>query len=252
MVRPWPLVHLYSRSDGKRSYVAPWRNYESDDDLITCIGMGKNRYARRSKLSEAKFRDFLRCFALDMEATKIAQLTHLNRNTVNRLIKAVRERIAEACEHEARAAAGAAPEFHSGNSPRRILRRPGVPELAQRVAVGRVLPDGRIYTWIVPPPHDSEQSESQSDLTASGKVQSLEPFAALLPTPTAGADADSPNLSRSLDSFLGQAKLRLAKFKGISRQNYYLHLKESEYRFNHRKDDLYPLLLELVREHPLF
>ena len=220
---------------------------------LTRLGMGKNRYVRRSKISEAKFRDFLRCFALDMEATKIARLTHLNRNTVNRLIKAIRERIAQSCEHEARAATSDPPEWHGDNRTRRILRRPGVAEVDQRVIVGHVLPDGRIYTWVVPPPDaSSEAMEFQAVLTPAGKAHSPEPSNAVHSPPTTAADADSPNRTRSLDSFLAQAKLRLAKFKGISRQNYYLHLKECEFRFNHRKQDLYRLLLELIRQRPLF
>jgi transposase len=46
----------------------------------------KNRYARRSKISEAKFRALVKLFALDLEATQIAELANLNRNTVNRFL----------------------------------------------------------------------------------------------------------------------------------------------------------------------
>ena len=57
-----------------------------------------NRYVRRSKISEAKFRELVRYFALDLDAHKIAALTRLNRNTVNRYLLRIRERIAEHCE----------------------------------------------------------------------------------------------------------------------------------------------------------
>ena len=40
----------------------------------------KNRYAKRSKISEPKFRQLVRLFALNLEATQIAELTALNRN----------------------------------------------------------------------------------------------------------------------------------------------------------------------------
>jgi transposase len=46
----------------------------------------KNKYVRRSRISEAKIRPLVRHFALDLEATKIAILTRMNRNTVNRYI----------------------------------------------------------------------------------------------------------------------------------------------------------------------
>jgi transposase len=41
-----------------------------------------NRYARRSKISEAKIRELVKLFALELEATQIAELANLNRNTV--------------------------------------------------------------------------------------------------------------------------------------------------------------------------
>src|SRR5690625_4887387 len=57
-----------------------------------------NKYVNRSKISEAKFRELVRLFALDLTATQIAKLSGLNRNTVNRYIKGIRERLAEYCE----------------------------------------------------------------------------------------------------------------------------------------------------------
>ena len=60
----------------------------------------KNKYANRSKISEAKFRGLVKLFALNLEATQIAELTGLNRNTVNRFLRAIRERLAEFCEQQ--------------------------------------------------------------------------------------------------------------------------------------------------------
>ena len=36
-----------------------------------------------------------------------------------------------------------------------------------------------------------------------------------------------------------------------SKHTFYLHLKETEFRFNHRHDDLYKILLRMLRENPL-
>ena len=57
-----------------------------------------NKHLKRSKISEAKFREFIRYFSLDLDAHKIAFLTGLNRNTVNRYVLLIRKRIAEFCE----------------------------------------------------------------------------------------------------------------------------------------------------------
>jgi hypothetical protein len=37
----------------------------------------------------------------------------------------------------------------------------------------------------------------------------------------------------------------------VPRHTFYLHLKESEFRFNHRHQNLYKLLLRILREDPL-
>jgi transposase-like protein len=47
--------------------------------------------------------------------------------------------------------------------------------------------------------------------------------------------------------FWGMAKTRLVKFKGMSRSTFNSHLKECEWRFNHRDEDLYRLLLKITR-----
>ena len=59
-----------------------------------------NRYCHRSHISERDFRQIIRYFAMDLEATKIAELTGVSRNSVNRILKALRKRLAEYCESQ--------------------------------------------------------------------------------------------------------------------------------------------------------
>jgi len=54
-----------------------------------------------------------------------------------------------------------------------------------------------------------------------------------------------------IESFWSFAKRRLAQFNGIAKQTFDLHLKECEFRFNHRHQNLYLALLKLLREQPL-
>ena len=60
----------------------------------------KNKYAYRSRISEDKIRQIVRLFAVDLDASQIAEVTSLNRNTINRYLAAFRERIAQYCEAE--------------------------------------------------------------------------------------------------------------------------------------------------------
>ena len=44
---------------------------------------------------------------------------------------------------------------------------------------------------------------------------------------------------------------KLAKFNGVPRQTFLLHLKECEFRFNYRAEDLSDRILTLLKENPL-
>ena len=51
-----------------------------------------------------------------------------------------------------------------------------------------------------------------------------------------------------IEGFWGYAKSRLSKFRGMNKRTFYLHLKECEFRFNHRHDEMYEILLESCRK----
>jgi len=54
-----------------------------------------------------------------------------------------------------------------------------------------------------------------------------------------------------IEGFWGFAKNRLAKFNGMTDNNFILHLKECEFRFNNRNESLSRVLLKLFRKNPL-
>ena len=49
-------------------------------------------------------------------------------------------------------------------------------------------------------------------------------------------EANGKNRINGIENFWGYAKHRLAKFKGIKKENFLLHLKECEFRYNNSKD----------------
>ena len=65
--------------------------------------------------------------------------------------------------------------------------------------------------------------------------------------------ANGKNHINGIENFWGYAKHRLAKFKGIKKGNFLLHLKECEFRYNTKttQENLYQKLLKLIRENPL-
>ena len=54
-----------------------------------------------------------------------------------------------------------------------------------------------------------------------------------------------------IENFWSFAKRRLAKFNGCSSDAFVLHLKECEWRYNHRHEDLLPLLKRLYKKDSL-
>ncbi|MGL4986418.1 MAG: transposase, partial [Treponemataceae bacterium] len=43
------------------------------------------------------------------------------------------------------------------------------------------------------------------------------------------------------------AKRRLAKFNGCNSDSFVIHLKECEFRYNHRNDDLFTIIKNMVK-----
>jgi transposase-like protein len=54
-----------------------------------------------------------------------------------------------------------------------------------------------------------------------------------------------------IENFWAIAKSRLVKCRGFSGQCFHRHLKETEFRFNHRQEKIYELLLHEFRKSPL-
>ena len=54
------------------------------------------------------------------------------------------------------------------------------------------------------------------------------------------------NHINGLEGFWSFAKERFHKYHGINRKNYPLYLKEMEFRYNHRNEDLYELLFKVI------
>ena len=224
---------------------------------------GRNRYISRSHLSEAKVRQILRLFALDLEATKVATLTRVSRRVINRLFHQLRVRMARECEASA-PFRGRVEVDESYFGRRRIRGKRGRGAGGKTVVFGIFKRNGRVYTQIVP---DAKKATLRAVIRGRIALASV-----VHSDGWGGYDGlvdlgyrkhfrvehrDSIFVSRrgvhinGIESFWGTAKTRLAKRRGIRREFFYLHLKECEYRFNYRRRDLYQALLALVRKSPL-
>ncbi len=59
-----------------------------------------NKYVYRSRISEVKFIEIIKLFCADLTASQISELSGISRNSINRILTAIRTRIAEHCEQE--------------------------------------------------------------------------------------------------------------------------------------------------------
>ena len=64
--------------------------------------------------------------------------------------------------------------------------------------------------------------------------------------------ANGHNHNNGIENFWGLCKVRLAKFRGIHKHRFYLHIKECEFRYNYRNKNLYLTLLKNIRNKLLF
>ena len=222
----------------------------------------KNKYIKRSKIAEAKFRELIKYFSLDLEAQKIAFLTHLNRNTVNRYLRLIRERIAEHCE-QLSPLKGEIEVDESYFGAKRIKGKRGRGASGKTPVFGILQRGGKVYTEIVP---DCAKSTLQAVIRGRVSPESVihsdywRGYNGLVDIGYKkhyrvhhgnNEFANGKKHINGIESFWSFAKSRLLKFNGIPKTTFYLHLKESEFRFNYRNENIYLLLLKMFRKRPL-
>jgi transposase len=223
----------------------------------------KNKYVNRSKISEKKFRQIIGLFALDLDASQIANITDLNRNTVNRYLKEIRCKIAEYCKQSS-PLCGEVEIDESYFGACRIKGKRGRGALGKTIVFGIFKRNGKVYTEIVP-----NCARKTLQAIIRGRI---EPESVIHSDGWRGYDGlvdlgykkhfrvnhgsnefvQEKSHINGIESFWGYAKTRISRFRGMSKSTFPLHLKECEFRFNHRGQNLYTLLLKIIRENPLF
>jgi len=222
----------------------------------------KNKYINRSRISEAKFREFLKYFCLDLEAKKIVTLTGLNKNTVHRYMQLLRERIAEECEKES-PMSGEIEVDESYFGPKRVRGKRGRGAGKKTPVFGLLKRNGKVYTQIIKEAdrytlHGIIQGKVDTDsIIHSDGWRGYDGLVDLGYKKHYRVHHGKNEFARGkshingIENFWGIAKVRLNKFRGMHPSTFYLHLKECEWRFNHRKENIYAILLQILKNKPL-
>jgi transposase-like protein len=221
-----------------------------------------NRYYRRSKISERKMRQIIKYFSLDLTASKTAEIVALTRPSVSRIFVKIRTRIAEEAER-ASPFGGEVEVDESYFGARRVRGKRGRGASGKQIVFGIFKRHGSVYTEIVP---DCKARTLQAIIRGRVVPQSIihsDGWRGYDGLVDVGYDKHfrvnhslnqfviGSNHINGIESFWSFAKRRLHKFNGVSRKTFYLHLKECEYRFNNRKQNLLRLLLKLLENNPL-
>ena len=222
-----------------------------------------NKYFFRGKISEEKFRRIVRLFCLDIEAKKSAELTNLNRSTVNNIYRKLRERIAELCEAESPFTNGEVELDESYFGARRVRGIRGRGARGKTPVFGMLKRGDKVYTQIVKNCSISELLPIIKGRTDTGAIIYSDGFKSYDGLVNYGYKrhyrvkhgenefALGHNHINGIENFWGLCKVRLAKFRGVHRHTFYLHIKECEFRYNYRNQNLYLTLLKNVRKNKL-
>ena len=222
----------------------------------------KNRYEKGTRLSERKYRQILRLFCADVMASTATDLCAMNYRTVHRLYSLWRDRIVILALNELRPFIGEIEVDESYFGARRVRGKRGRGASGKTPVLGLHKRGSRVYLSVVE--NCSKQALmpilrgyilSESDVYTDG----WKAYDGLVKDGYkhhrihhhANEFARGKNHVNGIESFWSFAKSRLAKLHGIRRERFLIHLKECEWRWNHRHQNIYRLLLSNFRKVPL-
>lgn len=221
-------------------------------------------YKRKARIGKSKIKKLIRFFAEDINATKTARLVGVNRNTVNKYFNEFRERVVEYQEEAQGKMSGEIEldESYFGGMRKKLHARDR--KKRGRGAQNKIpvfgikkRKDGKVYTQIIKNASKQELLPIIRRLVAKNKTtiytDKWKSYDGLV---LDGYKHKRINHSKTysnrrgthvngIENFWSFSKRRLAKFNGVSRKTFLLHLKECEFRYNN-KHDILKLLEEII------
>ena len=215
------------------------------------------KWIKYSKLSNREIGKLVDYFVLEVPARKAAKMLGINRHSAERIYNIIRLNLAKECERESplggevevdesyfggrrkgkrgRGSAGKVPVFG-------ILRRNG--KVYTRIVedVSRKTLRSIIRTKVIP------ESVVYSDSFRSYDGLVLDGFKHFRINHDEKFSDEKRNHINGIENFWGYAKMKLKRYHGVSRSHFFLYLKEIEYRFNHRNEDLRVLIRNILKK----
>ena len=218
----------------------------------------KNKYYNRTHISEVKFRYLLKCFSLDLNAYETAKLTNISHVSCKKIFQKLRIYIFNnLLENNISDGEFELDESYFGA--KRVRGKRGRGAAGKTPVFGLLKRDGNVYVQIVKNCSKAELMPIIEGKILEGSTIHTDGWKAYDGLVLNGYDhyrvfhskdefVRGKSHVNGIESFWSFTKRRLAKFNGLRDEMFYLHLKESEFRFNNRKNNLYVIMLSNLRK----
>ena len=220
-----------------------------------------NKYYKHSHISEAKFRQLIKCFALDLNAYETSKITNISHVSCKKIFHKLRVYIFNnLLENEITKGEFELDESYFGA--KRIRGKRGRGAAGKTPVFGLLKRGEYVYVQIVKNCTKEELMPIIEGKILEGSTIHTDGWKAYDGLVLNGYDhyrvyhskdefARGKSHINGIESFWSFTKRRLAKFNGLSDETFYLHLKESEFRWNNRFNNIYDILLKHLRKNPL-
>lgn len=210
-----------------------------------------------SGLSDYKIKKIMLYFCEDITASKTATLLGINRNTINRYFNLFRKTIGVSALNDRSVFSGNIELDESYFGAKRIRGKRGRGAAGKTPVFGLLKRNGNVYVEVVENCSKDQLMPIIQGKILEGSTIHTDGWKAYDGLILNGYDHYRVYHSKDefargkchvngIESFWSFAKRRLAKFNGLTDKKFFLHLKECEFRFNHRNsEDLLDVLWKL-------
>ncbi|MCB1073854.1 MAG: IS1595 family transposase [Chlamydiia bacterium] len=213
-------------------------------------------------LSDYQVKRIMRCFCVDITASKTAELLNINRNTINRYFLLFRQKIAEALQVASRNFSGEIELDESYFGAKRVRGKRGRGAAGKTPVFGVLKRKGHVYVEVVKNCSKASLMPIIQGKILSGSTLYTDGWKAYDGLILNGYDhyrifhsenefARGKNHVNGIEAFWSFAKRRLSKFNGLQGHMFLLHLKECEFRFNYKDQKLDKILWSIWKNKSL-
>jgi transposase-like protein len=208
------------------------------------------------RLTNYKVKKILMCFSQDLTATQTAKILQINRNTINQYFNEFRLRIFEHIQGARQKFSGEIELDESYFEAKRVRGKRGRGAAGKTPVFGIKKRNGEVYVEVVEkcskeelmPIIQGKILEGTTVYTDGWKAYNgliLNRYDHYRVYHSHNEFARGKYHVNGIESFWSYCKRRLSKFNGMKNENFILHLKECEFRWNMKNKDLSQIMWKI-------